>query len=500
MQLIIQKLGILSSKRILTSKDICQEDRICQSEAISKFIMLAVKNWGNEIIDILGYHLSYVLPFLADEQLPFIASHVVQGFLDKRGMWESYIKSYHFKDATRLHPHVILHICSVLMNLTNNVSGKRKLSEMEQCEDEVHDPSQNLCVKLFKKLSKKFTLISDFEQVKSDESELWESINECGELYAMIMDCNHNVMKSFSKKDEVLKIVRLIGNLPVSCLDKATQAVLMIINLTILVKEIQSDNLELKLEIMHCLNALISSSCHFKFFTVVKNFNVVEWILKERFKLPNEGTVNPILLDNLTRITKNTSLTSAFDKLFHAMAIKYVLSDSSGEKTRSLGQFITTSGQYTNNTNICNVSVIVVLICRKFMSRPTVLGRACRAVVRQIGAWMLRFFRTLLDLSILDKSTKSSILLIYTVLLEVYRMNHEAKKKTDKSAGEETNMDQTQMNDSLNETIVLAEEESVDSTKIHKWQKLINIGVKLADNSLIDLDLKPFALEFLMTC
>lgn len=325
--------------------------------------------------------------------LCFLFRYLVSGIREGETAWCEYVKSHHFHEANRLHPYVFSTVCSTFVTISS--SSKRKISELEKCPA----TDKNYCIKLMKKMAKVAPFLLEFDAAYEEENALWEMLKECGNIIRkLIENASANVSnRRLGSTVDLDAMIDLMGNFPLSYLNKGFQTAVLLVLFALLVEESHEDK-KPNLSLLHLINLALCSQCPFRIFRVTNASCLLQWLLQWRLTLPfslitqhmvnlteialkKKTSLYPIdLLDERTKNTlTNEALTShRFDHLLSSLFFKLTSANSNADHIKGLAEFITASPEAAMDAELfLQPAVLLMAACYKVNRTACIIVMEC---------------------------------------------------------------------------------------------------------------------------
>jgi len=207
----------------------------------------------------------------------------VQGINGRDKSWHDYVNSQYFQEATRLHPHVFLSICSNFASLSK--SRKRTFSESEN-----PTVSKNYWIKLMKKLAKGAPYLP--LGAEAEEAKVLKMLEDSGHLLKELIDETTNDTEIIEHEGNnsgvnVKGMINLLGHFPLAYLAESFQSAVLIATFALLFLECQQRKQQGIISILNILNKALCSHCPLKIFSYIDPTTLLHWLVKIRLSLPD---------------------------------------------------------------------------------------------------------------------------------------------------------------------------------------------------------------------
>ncbi|KAG7160257.1 uncharacterized protein LOC121876485 [Homarus americanus] len=473
-------------------------------EVQTKYLMNALDIWGSNVSQLMTVHLVYLLPFIHNSHLPAIARHLVCGIREGKKVWQEYVDSQQFCEASRLHPHIFSSICSTLITLSG--SCKRKISESE----DTPATNKNYYTELLKKMIKIGPLLSEFDTGLFEENALWEMLKKCGNTLKKLIKNSDASNGSVGNTTDLCAMINLLGKFPLPHLYTGFQTALLLVFFALVTRKDLENTEENFSSLLHVINKVLCSKRSFRLFRIIDASCFLQWLVQKRLSFPFSSVSQHMANLSQTVLKKKIcprdqssdkpedSLTvqaltgQHFDQLLSALLYKLTAGGKNADDIKDLTNYITTSFVVDTDAELLlQPAVLLMAACYRMESF------SCKWAMRHLSSWVLRHLKKM-DLATIAPSTAAAILTAHTITVLTYSKdnsktvestNKENKETTTEDTGEEHKKDQ--------ESLELEEQ----THKTPRWQKLLGLSFQLSELCLSSghPELEEYALTFLVT-
>lgn len=405
-------------------------------ETLTKYLMSVMDLWGSNVSLLMTVHLVYILPFIDDGHLPLIARHLVNGIREGTIAWNEYVNSQHFHEASRLHPHIFLSICSTLVTMSG--SCKRKISEFE----DTPTTKKNYCKKLLKKMEKIGPLLCEFGGERDEKNALWDALRECGNMVMKLIENAGARKKNKGNSLDLSIMVKLIGNFPLSFLHKELQTALLLVLFALLIQEDLEGTEENVSSLLHIINQTLCSHCQFRLFKVTDAGCLLKWLIKKRFDFPlslvtqhmanltqtlmteKASSVLPTILPDTktnSKLTAQALVGQSFDQVLNTLMYKLTAAASNAQQIKDISVYITSPETAKDAELFLQPAVFLMDACHKNIQH-------CKETLHYLSSWILKYLKKM-DLTTTAPPTAAAILAAHSIIVLTEISHYAIKKK-----------------------------------------------------------------------
>ncbi|XP_068225438.1 uncharacterized protein [Palaemon carinicauda] len=459
-QLVLQKLCFVVHYH-QNSFDVClkwEEESLSPTrqtvEACTKYLLNAVEVWGESIMQLLTFHLPYLIIFFHDSHLPTIARHLVTGFKEEKEYWNKYVNSEHFMEAYRLHPHILSCICSSVVSSWN--SRKRKLSEIDS--DVLH--KENYAIQVITKLADTRGAVKDLSSTSRETKGSNADVHkECGTVFSKLIDKKKSQEALGCVKDmNMLK--KLLRRLPYTYLNQQSKSVVMFLLLSLIVNDEYNSTQE-KFEILVTTTSLLSNQKSINVLNVIDVDQLLKWLFQKRLTMPlyvHSSKAIPVFKEQMQfasdlslkgeGIPKDSQNLDTMVSHEIDLLIRYILDStecrSKKDFLQSLSDYIITSEELPcDKETRLHVAVLLLWICQKKKSKSRILSRSRKfnnkrmsettvteedddsrqKAYEHLSSWILKFLKKA-DMATIQPPTAAALLIAHTIIMAEEARNH----------------------------------------------------------------------------
>ncbi|XP_066985984.1 uncharacterized protein [Macrobrachium rosenbergii] len=429
----------------------CEEESLSPTrqtiEACTKYLLNAVEQWGENIMQLLTFHLPYLITFVHEAHLPTIARYLVTGFKEEKEYWKEYVNSEHFLEAYRLHPHILSCICSSIVSSWN--LRKRKFSEADS--DLLH--KENYALQLITKLSDTKGALCGLSATSSEIKETITDVHrDCGTVFSKLIEKKKSEESLGCVKDMFL-LKKLLRRLPFTYLSHHSKNVVMFLLLSTVVNDEYNCTQE-KLEILVTTTSLLRNQKSINVLNMIDIDHLLKWLFLKRLTMPlcvHSSQTIPLLQEPAEHVSDfylkdegapnaaqslDTLISHEFDLL-----IRYIVDSTESRRTKnlmqSLSDYITTSEELPcDKETRLHVAVLLLWVCqkknksrfrisrsRKFMKVKNAETKVAEeddesreTAFEHLSSWILKFLKKA-DMATIQPPTAASLLIAHTIIL-----------------------------------------------------------------------------------